>query len=234
MTELNGQMFLGTSSGNVYQYGQQNPVYSASNRYIADSCAWNGSLYVSSAGGQGNTNSLVKSNGSNLGSWTSILSGVYDGSEIFLPTPDHLYATPVDSEYGYDSTIRRTSDGLNWTTISGPGPSKLVLGDPMVLGNTAYFFEINHLNALGGYLVTDDGTTTTGPTSMSDWDYRIYGATSLDGQIYALASDQSQGYNTSGNVYLLTSVPEPSTLVLLGIGAISMMAYAWRKRTRTA
>jgi len=28
--------------------------------------------------------------------------------------------------------------------------------------------------------------------------------------------------------------PEPSTLVLLGIGAVSMMAYAWRKRTRTA
>jgi T5SS/PEP-CTERM-associated repeat protein len=30
------------------------------------------------------------------------------------------------------------------------------------------------------------------------------------------------------------AVPEPSTLVLLGIGAVSLLAYAWRKRRRTA
>jgi len=29
-------------------------------------------------------------------------------------------------------------------------------------------------------------------------------------------------------------VPEPSTLALLGIGAVSLLAYAWRKQTRTA
>ncbi len=28
----------------------------------------------------------------------------------------------------------------------------------------------------------------------------------------------------------VTPIPEPSTLVLLGIGAVSMMAYAWRRR----
>jgi DNA-binding beta-propeller fold protein YncE len=29
-------------------------------------------------------------------------------------------------------------------------------------------------------------------------------------------------------------VPEPSALVLLGIGAVSLLAYAWRRRARTA
>ena len=101
MTQLNGQVFLGTSSGNVYQVGQQNPVYSVTNKSISDICAWNGSLYVSwDRGDTGNTSSIVKSNGSDLGSWTTILSGVYDGSEIFLPTSGYLYATPMDNVSG--------------------------------------------------------------------------------------------------------------------------------------
>jgi hypothetical protein len=32
----------------------------------------------------------------------------------------------------------------------------------------------------------------------------------------------------------MAAVPEPCTLVLLGIGAISLLAYAWRRRGRTA
>ena len=28
----------------------------------------------------------------------------------------------------------------------------------------------------------------------------------------------------------MTTVPEPCTLVLLGIGAVSLLAYAWRRR----
>jgi hypothetical protein len=33
--------------------------------------------------------------------------------------------------------------------------------------------------------------------------------------------------------YAVTTVPEPSTFALLGIGAVSLLAYAWRRR-RTA
>ncbi len=41
----------------------------------------------------------------------------------------------------------------------------------------------------------------------------------------------SSGLNS--RLYLQT-LPEPSTFVLLGIGAISLLGYAWRRRTRTA
>ena len=57
------------------------------------------------------------------------------------------------------------------------------------------------------------------------------------------------GYGTVGSVYFnsfndpfgadidnlgFNNVPEPSSMVLLGFGAISLLAYAWRKRRRTA
>ncbi len=33
-----------------------------------------------------------------------------------------------------------------------------------------------------------------------------------------------------GNVSFGILIPEPSTVVLLGIGAVSLLAYAWRRR----
>jgi len=47
-------------------------------------------------------------------------------------------------------------------------------------------------------------------------------------------SDTGPGYFTLTNATLTsTLVPEPSTLVLLGIGAVSLLAYAWRRRKWT-
>jgi probable HAF family extracellular repeat protein len=40
------------------------------------------------------------------------------------------------------------------------------------------------------------------------------------------------GTNGTSAAFLLTPVPEPSSIILLGIGAISLLAYGWRKRTR--
>jgi probable HAF family extracellular repeat protein len=42
------------------------------------------------------------------------------------------------------------------------------------------------------------------------------------------------GTNPEGQnvAFLLTPVPEPSTLALLGIGAVSLIGYAWRRRHR--
>ena len=51
-------------------------------------------------------------------------------------------------------------------------------------------------------------------------------------------SGQTCGYGTSPNgdthAFLLTPTPEPSTLALLAIGAISLLGYAWRRQRRVA
>jgi hypothetical protein len=41
------------------------------------------------------------------------------------------------------------------------------------------------------------------------------------------------GELTSTVYCAVTAVPEPSTLVLLGVGAVSVLAYGWRRRKRT-
>ena len=206
---FNGNEFFGTSSGYVYQYNGsafQEVYHTDVPRSISDVCDWNGSLYVS-AYQAGNTNNgyAIKSNGSDLSSWQTIISNVACGSEVFLPTDQFLYATTTDNTGWHDSTVRRSTDGVDFTNIiAGPGPFKFPVGNPMLYDGTAYIFENGSPdgNYANGFLITDDGTTTT-TTEMVSWDYRILAATELNGQVYAIGL--TNGYNVDGNIYLLTA-----------------------------
>ena len=80
--------------------------------------------------------------------------------------------------------------------------------------------------------------TFTAPISSSDWTMNSGSWSSLLADVTSLViTDERVGnggppgdHDGLDNV-VLSSTPEPSTLVLLGIGAVSLLAYGWRKRT---
>jgi uncharacterized repeat protein (TIGR03803 family) len=52
--------------------------------------------------------------------------------------------------------------------------------------------------------------------------------------LYGMTTDG--GANNAGTIFALdlTPVPEPSSIVLLSIGAISLLTYAWRRHTKAS
>ncbi len=207
MAEFNGKQYFGTVSGSIYEYDRsawrkvyENPWSGP----VSDLCAWKGSLFAGLYGDvRKNNGSTVKSNADVLAptSWQTVISGVYGGSGLFLATPNYLYATPIDDVDSHSSTIRRSSNGVDFTTISGPGPFKFPMGNPLWSGARAYIFENGGPKQFkNGYLVTDDGVTAA-KVDMGDWPYRVLAATELNGHIYAIGL---QGpYHVVANVYLL-------------------------------
>jgi len=126
--------------------------------------------------------------------------------------------------YGYLFTMQTPSEFF--TAVEVPGP----LAESVL----TVFYGNGNLNSVGTIPVGGSSATSLGSNTT---EFEILGLSAADNLDPANASafvvglTFSSGTTASFNVDPLTAgVPEPSTLVLLGISAAGMAVHGWRRR----
>jgi len=135
----------------------------------------------------------------------------------------------------------QTSSGANHAFLYKDGTAH----DLGTVGSdtNSYAYGINNKDQIVGSSGTGDGER-----AFLDDSNGITDLNSLIGTNSGWILDEARGINDSGQIvgwgnfdgnihaFLLTPVmvPEPSAIVLLGIGGVSLLAYGWRRRSRTA
>ena len=157
-------------------------------------------------GGAGGSASAINDNGQVVGS--------YDGTSGYRA---FLYSNGTTTDLGILA-------GYTDSYARGINKNGVVVGDVLAITGTA---ETDCAVLYSGGAVVNLNTLIS-PTL--GWNLQCAYAINDVGQIVGL------GCNSLGqeHAFLLTPVPEPSTLALLGIGAVNLLAYAWRKRTKVS
>ena len=106
--------------------------------------------------------------------------------------------------------------------------------DPLASATSTNWIHLNEQSSTANPAVFTRATSTTaaGATSAN---YALWeGQTSSTLKVTLVGKKTGETGGTSGNVGLagiqIVQVPEPSTVVLLGMGVLGLLAYAWRKR----
>ena len=158
--------------------------------------------------------------------------------------------THLNTGYNFSGALGINAGGqvVGYANLNGNAPNHAFLyteGSMTFLGNiggsTSEAMAIN-----SGGMIVGDATTSSGNEdaflygngTMTDLNSLIDPASGWTLQSASAINDSGQivgaMYNASGqtHAFLLTPIPEPSPLVLLGVSAISLLGFAWRRRRR--
>ena len=131
------------------------------------------------------------------------------------------YLNPSSQNHGF------LYNGSTYTTIDDPlaGPAgSYAIG---ISGNNIVGTYLDSSNQEHGFLYNGSTyTTLDDPLAGSGAGYGTWACGISGNNIVGYYTDSSGIYHG----YIATIVPEPSTLALLGVGAMGLIAYVWRRR----
>ena len=143
-----------------------------------------------------------------------------DGGQMWQTTWPYradLYLTGLSTSQKYDLYLYATAGATAYgTAFTIGGVTQLTAG-----GNDTSFVK-------GGSTLVTGSNYVLFHNLMSDADGNIYIAAYSNSIITGIANGGSDSGPING--LQLVSVPEPGTLVLLAVGLVGLLAYAWRKR----
>jgi len=117
----------------------------------------------------------------------------------------------------------------SYTTLDVPGSTFTIANGINALGQIVGWYGVDGNPYGHGFLLDNGGYTTLDvPGSIGT---RVFGINDLDEIVGDYYNGRVHGFLLSSSKYT-TFAPEPSTLLLLGIGTLGVIGWAWRRTTR--
>jgi hypothetical protein len=140
-----------------------------------------------------------------------------------LSQNDSVFVVSADGQ-----TVREIVNGLESPTFPREGPGG-VFGPDLFIPQigTALLGSPGQLSIL-----RPDGTITPFVTGISAVDVAFDTEGILGGGMFISDLNAAPDGALPGRIWRVTAIPEPSTLVLLSLGIVTLLGYVWRSRKR--
>ena len=210
---VNSPLVNGSTVTALAKYGSGTLIVGGANSYTGPTTVNAGSLLVN---GSGSLASPVTVNGSGT------LGGNGRAGSVTVNPGGHLAPGASAGTLTLTGNLTLSAGARLDFDLAGPNASdKIAMASSTLMLNGQQFsdFTFTPLAGFGpGQYTLIDAGTITGSLGSN-----------RDGTIGGLPATLS----TSGGDLVLNVVPEPSTFVLLGMGAVGLLGFAWRRRKRT-
>jgi len=170
------------------------------------------------------------------------------GVAYFIPTEDEWYKAAYHKNDGvtgnyWDYPTKSDAPPINTHLTPDPG-NHANFYDFYGTGNGTYTIGSPYYTTVVGDFEKSASSYGTFDQGGNLWEWNETAVTSSSRGLrgggwsniyaYGLAASDRGNYDPTGEIHFIgfrvASVPEPSTLVLLGMGALGLLAFAWRRK----